>query len=635
MGEQLQRSPRVGTFDLEADNLLDKATQVWCGVVKDSNTKQVYKFRPHEIPALLECLDSFDVLMAHNGLGYDWPLLEKLYGYKYKGKKVDTLIMSRLLNPKRLLPPNCPNRSAGPHSVEAWGWRVGRGKPEHNDWSQFSEDMLHRCSEDVEIQELTFKALMAEAKGKPWRNAFLLSFELFENLAKQEQYGWLVDREHLEKCVKQLTRWMDSIDRVITPFLPNILDIEETKEKGEYKYVKKPFLKSGGYSESVSRWCADCGIDPGLRPVAGPFSRINFRKTDLNSGDETKNFLLEQGWEPREWNTDDDGNKTSPKLSKDDPFDGIEGRVGRLVAKRVQCRQRRGIISGLLEIIRPDGRIASSVNTLAVTGRATHRGIVNIPRGTSFYGKQMRRAFICKPGYVIVGTDSDGCQIRMLCGRMNDPDYTDKVLNGKKEDGTDIHSVNMRAAGLPDRDSSKTFFYGFLFGAGDAKTGKIVKGTAARGKQLKEDFLKGLPALGKLVENLQGEWKLTAKKRYNAKFNRMEHYDGVITGLDGRPITVPSEHMILVYLLQSDEAIFMTRAYNTVWKVLSEKYKFGEDFGVLGWFHDEIQIECKPEIAEDVGKICAAAIEESGVYYKIPCPHKGDWGIGRNWFETH
>lgn len=625
---------RIATGDLEADGLLDTATRVWCGVFKES-TGEVRKFRPNEIPEMLKYMDTIDVLKMHNGIGYDWPLLEKLYGYVYKGKKVDTLIMSRLLNPNRQLPPNCPNRTAGPHSVEAWGWRVGKGKPEHNDWSQFSDEMLHRCSEDVEIQDLIYNRLMDESKGGNWRNAFLLSFELFTNLEKQAQYGWLTDRQHLEKCVKQLTRWMALIDRVITPYLPNILVIEETKKEGVQNYVRKPFLKSGAYSESVAKWCLDSNLDPDLRPVSGCFSRISFRPTDLNSGAETKNFLLGEGWEPREWNTDDEGNRTSPKLSKDDPFDGIEGRIGRLVAKRVQCRQRRGIIEGLLELIRDDGRIASKVNTLAVTGRATHRGIVNIPRGTSFYGRQMRRAFVTKPGYVLVGTDSDGCQIRMLCGRMNDPVYTANVLNGKKEDGTDIHSVNMRAAKLPDRDTAKTFFYGFLFGSGDAKTGRIVKGSAARGKQLKEDFLKGLPALGKLLEKLTIEWRSTARKRFNARFNRMEYFDGTIIGLDGRPIVVPSEHMILVYLLQSDEAIMMTRAYNTVWRKLSEKYKFGEDFGVVCFYHDEIDVECRAEIADDVRKISEDAIVEAGEFYKIPCPHKGEGKIGKNWYEIH
>jgi len=176
---------------------------------------------------------------------------------------------------------------------------------------------------------------------------------------------------------------------------------------------------------------------------------------------------------------------------------------------------------------------------------------------------------------------------------------------------------------------------GFLFGSGDAKTGKIVKGTAERGRQLKQQFLEGLPALKTLLEKLTAEWKKTARQRYNAKFNRMEYFDGKIIGLDGRPIVVPSEHMILVYLLQSDEAITMSYAYNLMWRRLKAKYKFGEDFGVVCFYHDEVDIECRVEIAEDVKKITEQCIVDAGIHYKITCPHKGDGKIGDTWFDVH
>lgn len=627
---------RIATGDLEADGLLDTATRVWCGVFKESDGT-IHKFRPHQIKEMLEYMDTIDVLKMHYGVGYDWPLLHKLYGYEYKGKKVDTLLMSRLLGPKRQVPVHCPNKAAGPHSVEAWGWRVGRGKPEHNDWSQFSEEMLHRCTEDVEIQELIFDALMKEAgKGGTWKNAFLLTFRLFENLQKQEEYGWLVDQPHMHKCIRQLTRWIDLIDKVVTPYLPKIVEVDEIKKDGAYGYVKKPFLKSGKWTESVSKWAASSGYLESDNIVCGSFSRICFRPTELNSNQETKSFLLGMGWEPLEWNTNDAGQRTSPKLSKDDPFEGVNGKLGRLVAKRVQCRHRRSSIEGLLGIVRADGRIAAAVNTLAVTGRATHRNIVNIPQPKSFFGKQMRQIFISAPGMVLVGCDSDANQIRMLCGRMNDPVYTDNVLNGRKEDGTDIHSVNMRAAGLSNRDDAKTFFYGILFGAGDGKTGKIIGGTSADGKRLKAKFFAGLPALGKLIEQLAKDWKATARSKYNPQFNRMEYFDGKITGLDGRPIIVPSEHQILVYLLQSDEAVMMSAAYNRVHKTLATTgLRYGIDYGCVGWVHDEYTFEVKEKYAKLVAKHCEEAIKWAGEFFKITCPHLGHAAIGKDWFSIH
>lgn len=580
-------------------------------------------------------LDTVDILVMHNGIGYDLPLLEKLFNWKFKGKIVDTLLMSRLLKPKRQIPYNCPNKKVGPHSIEAWGWRVGRGKPEHNDWEVFSEEMLHRCTEDVEILRLVYDELLKEAKGKHWRDAFLLTFDLFKYLQKQEEYGWLADREHMLRCIHQLDRWIALIDRAVYKYLPNVLEINETKKQGVYNFLQKPFLKSGKYSESVSNWILDSGLVGVDSPVGACFSRVGFRKTNLNSNDETKTFLLEAGWEPKEWNTDDEGNRTSPKLSKDDPFEGINGKLGKLVAKRVQCRQRKSIIQGLLESIRADGRIAASVANLAETGRATHRGIVNIPGAKSFYGKQMRMTFVAQAGFVLVGTDSDSCQLRMLAARMGDKAYTEALINGDKKLGTDNHSLTMRIGELDTRDRAKNVIYCMIFGGGDPKLAKTANKPIGSGPELRKKLYAGLPGLARLKEELTAEWRSNAKKRFNTKFNRMEYYDGWVVGLDGRPIYIASEHAVLVYVLQSDEAIMMTKAYNLLNERLIKKYQYGKDFGVVCFYHDEFTVECREEIAEDVKKISEQCIVDAALYYNIQCPHKGDGKIGKDWYAIH
>lgn len=626
---------KVGFFDLEANGLLRTANVLHCGVVKDKASGSVFKFSPGQEKALLNHLESYDVLIAHNGIGYDFPLLKKLFKWEFKGKVVDTLIMSRLLSPNRILPFNCPNKKTGPHSLAAWGYRVGRGKPDHDDWENYSPEMLHRCTEDVEILALVYDELMAEAKGGNWRNAFLLSFELFKNLQKQEEYGWKVDVPHMEMCVRQLTKWIERIDKVLIPRLPDVVEVDETKVKGEYNYIKKPFLKSGAYSKSTLEWCAGAGIPPDTTPVGGCFSRIHFRKLDLDSPSETKDYLLSLGWEPLEWNTNDAGERTSPKLSKDDPFEGVEGRLGKVVAKRVQCKQRRGIIEGLQLLVRDDGRIPSVVNTLAVTGRATHRNIVNIPKAGSFYGKQMRQIFTSREGYVLVGTDSAGNQLRQLAARMDNEQFIYAMTSGKKEDGTDPHTLTQRAGELESRDIAKNTMYCLLFGGGDPKLAKTARKPIGSGGALRDKLYTGLDGLGALVEKLSKEWKETAKQRYNPKFNRMEYFNGRITGLDGRPITVPSEHQLLVYLLQSDEAIHMARAYVKLCNDLNEKYVWGVDYGVVCWYHDEYTIECRKEIAEDVKKISENAITWAGQFYNISCPHTGEGNIGTNWYDIH
>mgnify|MGYP003435269490 FL=1 len=137
------------------------------------------------------------------------------------------------------------------------------------------------------------------------------------------------------------------------------------------------------------------------------------------------------------------------------------------------------------------------------------------------------------------------------------------------------------------------------------------------------------------MERLTKEWKSTAKQRYNPKFNRMEYYDGWITGLDGRPIKVSSEHQLLVYLLQSDEAIAMSKAYCLLGERLSAKYTYGKDFGVVCFMHDEYTVECRSEIAEDVAEISEQCIVDAGLFYNICCPHVGNAAIGKTWYSIH
>jgi len=632
---------KTAYLDTEANGLLDELTVMHCAVVLDADTGEEHLFTPNNIDTLCSFLENYSCLIGHNIIGYDTAALRKLYDWEFKGELIDSLLMSRTQRPNRLSPPKC---YAPPHSVEAYGVRFGMPKQEHEDWTQYTPAMLERCRQDVRIQKRIYEFLLEEGKGEGWENAHKLNAKLFYHLQRQEEYGFAIDREHFNNCIRLLDHWIARIDKALAPKLPLVVEILETKKDGEYGWVKKPYLKSGEYSKPVIEYYAgNDGDSLAAYPVAGPFSRINFRPVDLNSNKETKEFLLSQGWEPKEWNVNDAGKQTSPKLSKIDPFDGIQSSLGRLVAKRVQCRHRRSQIEGWLESIRPDGRIGAKVGGIATTGRLKHAVIVNVPNADSFFGEYMRKGFIAKPGWVLVGTDSKGNQMRQLAGRMRDidpngdPIFEHAVIHGKKEDGSDLHTLNMKRSGVNTRTKGKNFFYGgILFGAGAKKGGKIIEGAPEKFMQLKEEFWKEMPLLKVLIDTLTAEWRKTAQCWYNKKFNRMEYKNGYIRGLDGRPILVEFEKDILVYYLQSDEAIQMAAAYCVLHKWLERAgYNWRQDYGFVIWMHDEWQIECRKEIAEHVAELSNRAIAWAGEYFKIKCPHEGESKIGRNWAETH
>lgn len=92
-------------------------------------------------------MDTCDVLIGHNVISYDFPAIKKVMGYEYKGKKVDTLLMSRLQCPSRQIPVTArgdPKAMKSPHGLGCWGYRVGRGKPEvdESEWKGLSDEEL-------------------------------------------------------------------------------------------------------------------------------------------------------------------------------------------------------------------------------------------------------------------------------------------------------------------------------------------------------------------------------------------------------------------------------------------------------------------------------------------------------------
>lgn len=158
--------------DTEADGFLDVATKMWCFVGKNIDTEEVSVFYEQDIKELVSYLSNIKYLIGHNFFGYDLPFLKKLYNIDYtpyslvgKGCKiVDTLALSRYSFPDRPLPLGYKGKG-GSHSLECWGYRVGRWKPEITDWENLSlEEYVHRCTEDVEINRLMYLELIKELK---------------------------------------------------------------------------------------------------------------------------------------------------------------------------------------------------------------------------------------------------------------------------------------------------------------------------------------------------------------------------------------------------------------------------------------------------------------------------------------
>lgn len=50
---------------------------------------------------------------------------------------------------------------------------------------------------------------------------------------------------------------------------------------------------------------------------------------------------------------------------------------------------------------------------------------------------------------------------------------------------------------------------------------------------------------------------------------------------------------------------------------------------------DEFQINCRPDIVDELGKLAVKSIEVAGQHFGLPCPTTGEYKTGSSWADTH
>jgi DNA polymerase-1 len=136
-------------FDLETDDLLEKVTQVWCCGLRyiEGDADKSIVVRDN----FLGYLDKANVLIGHNIIGFDLPVLKKLYGWEHSKEctLIDTWLLSKMLYPHRQS-----------HTLAAWGETLGYPKGDHSDWTQYSEEMATYCKRDVDLTYEVYKVMI-------------------------------------------------------------------------------------------------------------------------------------------------------------------------------------------------------------------------------------------------------------------------------------------------------------------------------------------------------------------------------------------------------------------------------------------------------------------------------------------
>ncbi len=427
-------------LDIETDGL--DPTRIWCAVTRENGVDKV-----HTSPeSLSEALRSDVSVVGHNLIGFDMPVLKRLWGLSVKPERIiDTLVLSRLADPSM----------TGGHSLRNWGALLGFPKGDYNDWSKLSAEMVDYCKRDVEVTEAVHKKLIQEMTCFS-EESIRLEHQVQTLVHQQELNGWLLNQDKARELCATFKERMNDIEAYLGDTFPPIVHKRVSEKTGKQLKDRVETFNVGSRQQIAKR----------LMGLGVKFEKVT----------EKNNVIVDEA-----------------------VLAAIDLPEARSISEYLLLQKRYAQVDSWLEHVQEDSRVRGRViSNGAVTGRMTHLSpnMAQVPACHSPYGNECRSCWTVPDGTKLVGFDASGLELRMLAHYMKDEEFTNVLLTG------DVHTRNQKAAGLGTRAEAKTFIYAFLYGAGDEKIGSITGGGARHGKKLKQRFLRNTPHLERLRESV-------------------------------------------------------------------------------------------------------------------------------------
>ena len=595
-------------FDIETDGLYDQATKTFCIVIYDVTRAETFAYGPDRIDDAIAHLATADVLIGHNIIFYDLPVLQKLHSFVAKARIIDTLICTRIIWPKEKLYdldieqyPNVPTKRRGIASLEAWGWRLADNKIDFKDFSEYSEEMLTYCKQDVQVTLKLYKHIVKE---KYPESALRLEHDFALAINKQIRAGVPFDVDACLDLVDNLRRKKVELEEQLKQIFPPI--------KHKTWFTPKVNNTARGYVKDV------------------PFEKTIIEEFNPGSRKQIVERLKSKyGWEPEK--TTEKGNP----ILDDEVIEKLPYSEAKPLAEYMLIKKRLGQIedgnNAWLKLVNNNtGRMHGDVITNGcITGRASHRhpNMGQVPAGYSPYGKECRALFHAPQGWDMIGIDAKALELRCLAGYLaywDQGEYAKLVINPE----SDIHTINQKLFGVETRDIAKRLLYGMLYGCGAVKAGTIIDPNEKDeivlrnlGKTAINSFLKGVPALAEL------------KTKIESYILTRQH----LIGLDKRVLYCRSPFKGLNVLLQSAGAILMKQVVITIHKNIETNLSLphGQEWEQVLMVHDEVQLVCNPKYTEQIREQAMLAFPQAQEFFEFLCLIEGDSRVGSDWSATH
>ena len=605
-----QPNDKMWLVDIETDGL--DATVIWCLCAINVKTgEEVTLLSLEAIRAwITERLAEGCWFIGHNFLSFDAPTINRLAGTRIPtGRIMDTFVYSMHYSPSL----------AGGHSLEAWGVRLGFPKTSFNDWSKLSDEMVAYCLNDCRVNVRLFVRLAERMRGVGFTERSIeLEHKAWSIIRRQRLNGFQLDVPRAHELYAELRQLERELKDEIHEQWPPILC--------EIKRFSKAYKADGGYTATYNRHVE---VYPKLEITDdGGYRAFDYVEFNLGSPKQRIEKLLELGWQPKEFTE-----KGSPQATrKGNLVPSLErflietpNEAVRKLAEWIAINARANNIGTWIELADEKGLLHGNL-WLAGTLRYRHDkpNTANIPAvrvgddkkpllaRAGVYTYEARDLWVTRDRERrrLVGVDAKGIQLRILAEYIKDESFTSAILS------EDPHAANQARMGLPSRSLTKTITYATLMGAGDAKIADTAKVRISEAKAAKALFMQQIPGLPKLIRRLQSELSRT----------------GRITLCDGSRILVPSDHMVIPYLLQGDESRIMKQAMILVDEIV-RKEKI--DALKVGDIHDEWQTDVALGDVERFIGSCHLAFPESGRVFGYGVPIECDAKVGLTWAETH
>ena len=285
---------------------------------------------------------------------------------------------------------------------------------------------------------------------------------------------------------------------------------------------------------------------------------------------------------------------------------------------------------GLLKEIGEDGRVHTTYKqTETRTGRisSAEPNIQNIPVRTE-RGREFRRFFTAKEGYILVDADYSQIELRILAHISDDKNMIDAFKSGE-----DIHTVTASQVFnqppewvTPEmRRSAKAVNFGIVYGIGAFSLSKDIGVSVAEADRYIKAYLSKYSG----VEHYMNETVAFAKK------------NGYVSTMKGRRRYIPE----LSASNKNVQAIGKRMAMNTpvqgtaadiiklaMIKVYERLRKENLDAKLILQVHDELIVEARRDIADKVAGILREEMENA-VQLSVPLTVDAKWG--ESWYEAH